>query len=293
MPFGGPTPYPVGVEEENEHEDQGGPAASSGGSTAPGTRLPAPERRQQLLDVSLEIFAARGFHGASMNDVAEAAGVTKPVLYQHFDSKDALYLELVDEMGQRLEEAIMKAVADADGPRQQVEAGFRAYFRWCIGQGAAFQVIFAERNRADPELAGAAMRVERMVADRVASLIAIEGLSDDARHVLALGVVGIAESTSRHWLRLGLGEGTDADDFAEQVAGLAWSGLRGIHQPSASPGSPAPSSPTDQVEAPAEETVDEVDLRDGADDPAEEPAAEPAEEPAEEPAAVPAEEHAE
>ena len=195
------------------------------------TRLPAPERRQQLLDVALQIFAARGFHGASMNDVAEAAGVTKPVLYQHFESKDALYLELVDEMGNRLEEAIMKAVADADGPRQQVEAGFRAYFRWCIGQGAAFRVIFADRNRTDDaEIASAASRVERMVADRVASLIAIEGISEDARHVLALGVVGIAESTSRHWLRLGLGEGANADAFADQVADLAWNGLRGIHK---------------------------------------------------------------
>lgn len=193
------------------------------------TRLPAPERRRQLLDVALETFAANGFHGTSMNDVAEAAGVTKPVLYQHFASKDALYNELVDEMGARLEEAIMADVAQAAGPRQQVEAGFRAYFRWSIGQGAAFQVLFSDRNRTDPALAGAVARVEAMVADRVASLIEIEGLSDDERHVLALGVVGIAESTSRHWLRLGLGEGTESDAFADQVATLAWSGLRGIH----------------------------------------------------------------
>ena len=134
-----------------------------------------------------------------MNDVAEAAGVTKPVLYQHFDSKDALYHELVDEMGAQLEEAIMKAVADADGPRQQVEAGFRAYFRWCISQGAAFRVIFADRTRSDPEQASAAARVEAMVAERVASLIEVQGL----------------------------GEGADADAFADQVAELAWSGLRG------------------------------------------------------------------
>ncbi|MCU1356246.1 MAG: putative TetR family transcriptional regulator [Acidimicrobiales bacterium] len=193
------------------------------------TRLPAPERRRQLLDVALETFAANGFHGTSMNDVAEAAGVTKPVLYQHFASKDALYNELVDEMGARLEEAIVQAVAEADGPRQQVEAGFRAYFRWSIGQGAAFRVLFADRNRADPDLATAVARVEAMVADRVASLIEIEGLNDDARRVLALGVVGIAESTSRHWLRLGLGDGSDADAFAHQVARLAWTGLRGIH----------------------------------------------------------------
>lgn len=193
-------------------------------------RLPAAERRRQLLDVALHAFAEHGFHGTSMNDVAEAAGVTKPVLYQHFASKKALYRELVDDLGTHLEGAIVAAVAEAEGPRQQVEAGFRAYFRWATSQGSAFRVLFAERNRLDQELATAVAKVESMVADRVASLIVVEGLSDDERHVLAYGVVGLAESTSRHWLGLGLGPGIDADAFADIVARLAWSGLRGVNR---------------------------------------------------------------
>ncbi len=200
-----------------------------GTSERPATlRLPAAERRRQLLAVALEAFAERGFHGTSMHEVAEAAGVTKPVLYQHFASKRALYRELVDDLGGALEQAIVAAVAEADGPRQQVEAGFRAYVRWATGQGAAFRVLFAERNRADRELAAAVAKVESMVADRVASLIVVEGLGDDERQVLAYGVVGLAESTSRQWLRRGLGAGEDADQFADVVARLAWSGLRGI-----------------------------------------------------------------
>lgn len=193
-------------------------------------RLPAAERRRQLLDVALHAFAEHGYHDTSMNDVAEAAGVTKPVLYQHFASKKALYQELVDDLGAGLEGAIVAAVAVAAGPRQQVEAGFRAYFRWAINQGAAFRVLFADRNRTDRELAAAVAKVESMVADRVASLILVDGLSDDERHVLAFGVVGLAESTSRHWLRLGLGPGADADEFADMVAQLAWSGLRGVNR---------------------------------------------------------------
>lgn len=193
-------------------------------------RLPAAERREQLLRVALESFAAHGYHGTSMNDVAEAAGVTKPVLYQHFDSKKALYTELVTELGAGLEQQILAAVAEADGPRQQVEAGFRAYFRWATAQADAFRVLFAERNRSDRELAGAVVKVESMVADTVASLIQVEGLSVTERQVLAYGVVGLAEATSRRWLGEGLGPGTDADAFAETVAELAWSGLRGIHR---------------------------------------------------------------
>lgn len=190
-------------------------------------RLPAAERRAAARGRA-EAFAARGFHETSMNDLAEAAGVTKPVLYQHFTSKKALYNELVDELGRRLEQVIFEAAVDAGGPRQQVEAGFRAYFRWAIAQGDAFRVLFSDRTRTDDELAEAVARVEAAVADRVASLIEIEGLSDDERHVLAFGIVGIAEATSRQWLQRGLGAGTDADSFADQVARLAWSGLRGI-----------------------------------------------------------------
>ena len=93
-------------------------------------RLPAVQRRRQLLDVSLDVFAQRGFHAASMAEVAEAAGVTKPVLYQHFGSKRELYLELLDDVGQRLLEEVQKATAAAGGPRQQVAAGFAAYFRF-------------------------------------------------------------------------------------------------------------------------------------------------------------------
>ena len=194
------------------------------------TRLPAAERRRQLLEVALQVFADKGFYGTSMNEVAEAAGVTKPVLYQHFTSKEALYRELVDELGTRLERAIVEGVADADGPRQQVEAGFHAYFRWATREGPAFRVLFAEHNRADPVLATAIEKLESAVADRVAGFIEVEGLSADERQVLAFGVVGLAESTSRHWLGLGLGPGTGADAFDAQVAQLAWSGLRGVRR---------------------------------------------------------------
>jgi AcrR family transcriptional regulator len=100
-----------------------GPAAAH----TPAKRLPADRRREQLLDMALKLFASRGFNATTMEDIAEAAGVTKPLLYQHFDSKRALYLELADSVADSLVEAIGKAVADAEGPRQQVAGGFAAY----------------------------------------------------------------------------------------------------------------------------------------------------------------------
>ena len=88
-------------------------------------RLTAEQRRGQLFAVALELFAQRGYRATTMDDIAEAAGVTKPLLYQHFSSKRALYLELVDSIAQDVLVAIGRAVMRAEGPRQQVELGSR------------------------------------------------------------------------------------------------------------------------------------------------------------------------
>src|SRR5215213_8113977 len=94
------------------------------------SRLSATARREQLLGVALEVFAHTGYHDTSMNDVAEAAGVTKPVLYQHFESKRELYQALLDTVGTRMVNAIRAATADVTSGRERTERGFRAYFRW-------------------------------------------------------------------------------------------------------------------------------------------------------------------
>ena len=197
-------------------------------NTTTHTRLPAARRRQQLLDVALRVFAERGFHPTSMNDLAEAAGVTKPVLYQHFNSKRELYLELLDAVGSRLQDAIVTATASAEGPRQQVEQGFTAYFRFVAEHQAAFQLLFGGGTRRDEEFATHVRRVEDNIADAIATLIDVEGLTPGERRLLAHGIVGLAEGTSRPWIHEGL-PGTP-DELAALVAELAWAGLRGINR---------------------------------------------------------------
>jgi AcrR family transcriptional regulator len=192
-------------------------------------RLPAARRRRQLLDTALSVFADRGFHGTAMNDIADAAGVTKPVLYQHFSSKRALYREVLDDVGGRLEETIAKAAAGAPGPREQVEAGFGAYFRFVAGEQDAFQVLFGGDTRRDPEFIQLAAATEASIATAIAALIDIEGIDLDHQALLAHGLVGLAEGTSRRWLANGRQE--DPAALAAQVAELAWAGLRGIRRP--------------------------------------------------------------
>jgi AcrR family transcriptional regulator len=188
-------------------------------------RLPAAERRRQLLDVALGVFAGQGFHRTSMNDVADAAGVTKPVLYQHFSSKRSLYLELLDDVGGRLLALIAKATAEADSPREQVHRGFAAYFRFVAAHPHAFTLLFGRGARQEDDFTDAVRRVEASIAEAIAPLIDVDV---DAGHkrVLAYGLVGLAEGTSRHWVEDGLE--LDPDLLAERVAALAWGGLRSI-----------------------------------------------------------------
>lgn len=189
-------------------------------------RLPAAERRRQLLQTATEVFAARGYHDSAMNDIADAAGVTKPVLYQHFESKRELYLELLRDIGEDLQLQISKATANAAGPRQQIENGFGAYFQWVASHPAAFRLLFGTGTRRDPEFASEARKVEQSLAAAIGQLIVIEGLTPSRREQLALGIVGIAESTCRN---ISIDDPSfDAAELGAQVAELAWFGLRGI-----------------------------------------------------------------
>jgi AcrR family transcriptional regulator len=189
-------------------------------------RLPAAERRAQLLRTAVSVFAEHGYHATSMNDVAVAAGVTKPVLYQHFSSKRDLFIELLDDIGEELRDTISKATAEAAGPRQQIEFGFRAYFRFVGDRTDAFRVLFGAGARRDPEFASFARAVESSIATTIAELIVVEGEPVSQRLLVAHSIVGMTESASRYWLAHD--REPDVDALAAQLSQLAWSGLRGI-----------------------------------------------------------------
>ncbi len=200
------------------------------------SRLPAARRRRQLLDVAVDVFAERGFHGTSMDEVAEAAGVTKPVLYQHFDSKRELYLELLEDVGGHLVSTVTAAVGGATGPRQRVEAGFGAYFEFVTEQTNAFRLLFGSGARRDEEFNDAVRRVEDIIAAAIATLIEAD-ISNDHRQLLAYGIVGLAEVSSRQWASSrnvdDLNEQERADEavrLSRRVSELAWAGLRGVHR---------------------------------------------------------------
>jgi AcrR family transcriptional regulator len=163
-----------------------------------------------------------------MNDVAEAAGITKPVLYQHFESKRELYLALIEDAGARMLEVITTPEIAQSNGRRRTELGFRAYFQWVYDDHDAFQLLFGGGSRRDPEFSEAAGKFQSQVADAIEPLITAD-IDPEHRRTLAHALVGLAEGVSRRLLRIG-GE-FDPELIARQVSDLAWAGLRSAQRP--------------------------------------------------------------
>ena len=191
-------------------------------------RMPAAERREQLLAVALDVFAGEGYHQTSMNQIAEAAGITKPVLYQHFVSKRELYLALIEEAGERLLHIITAPSITETNGRRRVELGFLAYFQWVYDDHDSFQLLFGGGSRRDAEFSEAAGKFQSRVADAIEPLITAD-IDTEHRRTLAHAIVGLAEGVSRRLIRLG--NDFDPKLIARQVSELAWAGLRAAQRP--------------------------------------------------------------
>jgi AcrR family transcriptional regulator len=198
----------------------------------PRKRLPAARRRRQLLDVALDRFAASGFHSTSMEEIADAAGVTKPVLYQHFGSKQVLYLELLEMVGAELLDAVVAAAGAESEPYLQVLAGFRAYFGFVAERTSGFQLLFGRGARQADEFADAVAVLEAGVAATVGAFIAAD-IDESHRDLLGYAIVGLGEVTARRWVseRWVAGARLDpaeAEVLARRLSDLVWAGLRGL-----------------------------------------------------------------
>lgn len=181
------------------------------------------------MDAALEIFAQRGFQAATMDEIAASAGFTKPILYQHFSSKEALYSEIVSETGQRLFTALESAMVSATSHRERVEAAFQVYFTTVVNETAAYRLLFLQAD-AGPERAEL-----RVVESRLTTFIEQfidSDLSVTRRRQVAAAIVGMAEGASTAWLiqqEMNGWPGISPDEIqsmAREIAQLAWSGLR-------------------------------------------------------------------
>jgi AcrR family transcriptional regulator len=191
-----------------------------------GTRLPRPARRRQLLGAARDVFVAQGYHAAAMDEIAERAGVSKPVLYQHFPSKLELYLALLDESVAELVGAVSAALASTADNRERVPATFRAFFDYVSGAGEAFRLVFESDLSNEPAVRARLERAMYECAEMVSEFIREDaGVSDEAADLLGMALVGMAQVSARYWLST---ERTIDQDLAEGLLSrLAWRGISG------------------------------------------------------------------
>jgi AcrR family transcriptional regulator len=190
-------------------------------------RLPRDERRAQLLSAALEVFTAAGYHSAAMDEIADRANVSKPVLYQHFPSKLELYLAVLDLHIDSLVFALQKAIAEHRGNSDRVKATVVAYFGFIDAEGEAFRLLFESDMNLEPQVRERLNRMTYDCAAAVSAVISIEtGLAKEESMMLAVGLIGTVQTIARHWLdRDGK---IDRNRATELVMNLIWRGISGF-----------------------------------------------------------------
>ncbi|MBO8186985.1 MULTISPECIES: TetR/AcrR family transcriptional regulator [Streptomyces] len=192
-----------------------------------GTRLPRRARRNQLLGAAQEVFVAQGYHAAAMDDIADRAGVSKPVLYQHFPGKLELYLALLDQHCEALLQAVRTALESTTDNKQRVAATMDAYFAFVENEGGAFRLVFESDLTNEPAVRERVDKVSLDCAEAVSEVISEDTkLPSEQSMLLAVGLCGMAQITARYWL--GAGQQIPRDAAAKLISSLSWRGIAGF-----------------------------------------------------------------
>ena len=191
------------------------------------SRLPRSARRLQLLRAAQDVFVAQGFHAAAMDDIADRAGVSKPVLYQHFPGKRELYLALLEEHVGQLADRVREALAATDDNAERVHGAVTAYFEFIDAEGEAFRLVFESDLRNDPDVRAVVDRGTELCVEAIADVIAADTGADRERALLlAAGLTGLSETSARWWLPR---KGTvSREEAVSLMSSLAWRGISGF-----------------------------------------------------------------
>ena len=178
------------------------------------------------------MFVANGYHAAAMDDIAERAGVSKPVLYQHFPGKLDLYLALLDQHIEALGEQVRGALNRTDDNKQRVTGCIETYFDFVDDPGGAFRLVFESDLRNEPAVRERIERSLQISVDALADTIARDtGLEREEAQLLSCGLAGLAEVSARWWLTAE--RRVSKERALALLSGLAWRGISGYPRLSA------------------------------------------------------------
>lgn len=195
-------------------------------------RLPRAVREQQMLQVAQRAFARRGYEAVSMQQIALDAGISKPMVYAYFGSKEGIYLACIQRARTELYEAVERAVAQTRRPDEQLWLGTLAFFGWVEQNQESYRVLYGPGSVHGEALAAELSALRADQARLIARLLA--GAFPDAAgpfaasefEPTAYALVGAAESLAAWWI--------DSDESRERVArrfmNLCWTGLGGMRE---------------------------------------------------------------
>ena len=189
-----------------------------------GNRLPRDERRGQLLNVASKVFVDHGYHAAGMDEIADRAGVSKPVLYQHFSSKLRLYLAVLESHIEKLVLGVRQALRTTTDNRQRLRAAVQAFFDFTDHDGQGYRLIIKNDYGTEPQVAVQIRAATEACVDAVFDLISADsGLDPHRARMIAVGLVSASVDCARYWL--------DSDrpisklDAVEGTVQFCWGGL--------------------------------------------------------------------
>ncbi|MFD4638475.1 TetR/AcrR family transcriptional regulator [Lentzea sp. NPDC058436] len=191
-----------------------------------GVRLPRTARRAQLLAAAQDVFVANGYHAAAMDEIAERAGVSKPVLYQHFPGKLELYMALLESHVDELVGRVRTAIGSTTDNKLRVRAAVAAFYDFVDGEGQAFRMVFESDLRSEPSVQSAVERATTDSVDAITDTITADaGLDAERARLLAVGLVGLSQVTARSWLADN--RRVPKEEAVALISNLAWRGIGG------------------------------------------------------------------
>ncbi|MEB3070392.1 TetR/AcrR family transcriptional regulator [[Mycobacterium] vasticus] len=203
---------------------RGSGAAKAATGNRRGSRLPRDERRGQLLIAASEVFVDRGYHAAGMDEIADRAGVSKPILYQHFASKLELYLAVLAKHVENLVSGVRQALRTTTDNRQRVRSAVQAFFDFIEHDGQGYRLIFENDNVAEPQVAVQVRVATESCIDAVFDLVSHDsGLDPHRSRMVAVGLVAISVDCARYWLDSD--RPISKEDAIDGTVAFAWGGL--------------------------------------------------------------------
>ncbi len=187
-------------------------------------RMPREARRRQLLQAAHQVFVAHGYHGASMDEIAEVALVSKPVLYQHFPGKRELYLALLDSHLADFSRQLDEAIDSTTDNRQRVFATINTYYSYIKGESQAYRLIFESDVLSDALIAGRIEKFNNTLAASIARVVVQDTDLTEAEGLLAgRALAGLSQVSARYWASTD--EVVDQANAVDLISRLAWRGI--------------------------------------------------------------------